>query len=77
MTGVALCIAALELISPKQEAEAAARLMFAAPDMLEALRLVRELHADCLNSRLLSVNAKYPTLLGYVDAAITKATQGA
>lgn len=47
------------------------------PPSRSMLRLVRELRAVCLNDRLLSMNAEYPTLLEYVDAAITKATQGA
>ena len=43
------------------------------PDMLTALKLIVQLKHDELNKWLLSVNAKYPTLLGYAEAAIAKA----
>lgn len=58
-----------------QTKEANARLIAAAPDLLEALELIVRLRRDALNDSLLSMNAEHPTLLEYAEAAITRATQ--
>ena len=50
-----------------------AHLIAAAPDMYEALELILELRSKELDSHLLSLNAKYPTLKMYAEAALAKA----
>lgn len=62
---------------PKREAEAAARLMFAAPDLLEALRTAVQLvETDVICARPGDRKTLIAALKDW-NAAITKATQGA
>jgi len=53
--------------------EADAQLIAAAPELLEACELVLLLRRDELANTLLTCNSKYPTLLEYLESAITKA----
>lgn len=59
----------------RSEYLANARLIAAAPDLLEALKLIVRLRRDALNDSLLSMDAEHPTLLAYAEAAIARATQ--
>jgi hypothetical protein len=56
--------------------EANARLIAAAPELLEALQLVEFIYGEQLDEKMLTCHAKFPTAGMYVRAALAKATGG-